>query len=200
MMLKHVLGLFLNPRKEWTKIRDENCTVGRCYCSYVFFLASIPPISGYFGTTLYGWEIGAREAIKLSPDSALMIAIIYYLVMLIGVFSMGFMIHFMTKTYGSEQSLARCITLAAYVATPLFLIGIFELLPILWLNFVMGLPALVYSVYLLYIGVPIIMGIPDERGFLFSSAILAVGMVALVTVLAASAILWGSGFMPQFVD
>ena len=200
MMLQHALGLFINPRKDWTKIRDENCTVGKCYCSYVFLLASIPPISGYFGTTLHGWEIGTREAIKLSPDSALIIAIIYYLVMLVGVFSMGFMIHFMSKTYGSAQSLPRCITLAAYVATPLFLVGIFELFPILWLNFVIGLPALVYSVYLLYLGVPIIMKIPEEQGFLFSSAILAVGMVALVSVLTASAILWGSGFMPQFVD
>ena len=200
MMLQHALGLFINPRKEWTKIRDENCTVGKCYCSYVFLLASIPPISGYFGTTLHGWEIGTREAIKLSPDSALTIAIIYYLVMLVGVFSMGFMIHFMSKTYGATQTLPRCITLAAYVATPLFLVGIFELFPILWLNFVIGLPALVYSVYLLYLGVPIIMKIPEEQGFLFSSAILAVGMVALVSVLAATAILWGSGFMPQFVD
>ncbi len=200
MMLSHALGLFINPRKEWERISAENCSVGKCYCSYVFLLALIPPVSGYFGTTIYGWEIGAREAVKLSPDSALMIAIAFYLVMLLGVFSMGFMIHWMAKTYGAEQSLPRCITLAAYVATPLFLVGFFELLPILWLNFVVGLPALVYSIYLLFIGVPIIMKITEEQGFLFSSAIMGVGMVALVTILAASAILWGSGFMPQFVD
>ncbi len=200
MMLSHLFGLFSNPQQEWQKIRDENCTVGKCYCSYVFLLAAIPPVSGYFGTTLFGWEIGAREAVKLSPDSALVIAIAYYLVMLIGVFSMGFVIHWMGKTYGAEQPLPRCISLAAYVATPMFLVGIFELLPILWLNFVVGLPALAYSVYLLYSGVPIMMGIPEERGFLFSSAVLAVGLVALVSALAATAILWGSGFAPQFVD
>jgi hypothetical protein len=44
------------------------------------------------------------------------------------------------------------------------------------------------------------MEIPEERGFLFSSAVLAVGLVALVSVLAATAMLWGSGFAPQFVD
>ena len=136
----------------------------------------------------------------LSADSALTIAIAYYLVMLVGVFSMGFMIHWMTKTYDTEQPLPRCISLAAYVATPMFLIGIFEIFPILWLNFVVGLPALAYTVYLLYTGVPIMMEISPERGFLFSSAVLAVGMVALVCMLAATAILWGSGFAPQFVD
>lgn len=200
MMLSHMFGLLINPREEWKKIRQEDCTVGKCYCSYVFLLAAIPPVSGYFGTTMFGWEIGAREAVKLSPDSALAIAIAFYLVMLVGVFSMGFMIHWMGKTYDAEQPLPRCITLAAYVATPLFLVGFVELMPILWLNFVIGLPALAYTVYLLYSGVPVMMQISDERGFLFSSAVLAVGLVALVSMLAATAILWGSGFAPQFVD
>jgi hypothetical protein len=110
------------------------------------------------------------------------------------------MIHWMGKTYGTEQPLPRCMSLAAYVATPMFFVGIFEIMPILWLNFVLGLPALAYTVYLLYTGVPVMMEISEERGFLFSSAVLAVGLVTLVTVLAATAILWGSGFAPQFVD
>ncbi len=199
-MMSHIIGIFINPRKEWEAIRDDSCSVGKCYLSYVFLLAAIPPVSGYFGTTRFGWEIGAREAVKLSPDSALIIAISFYLVMLIGVFSMGLMIHWMGQTYSADQPLSRCITLAAFVATPLFLVGIFELFPLLWLNFVVGLPALAYTVFLLYTGVPIMMEVNEERGFLFSSAVLAVGLVALISMLAATAILWGNGFAPQFVD
>jgi len=44
------------------------------------------------------------------------------------------------------------------------------------------------------------MEIPEERGFLFASAVLAVGLVALVAVLAITAILWGSGFGPVFTS
>ena len=199
-MFSHLIGILFNPSEQWKNIRDVDCTIGKCYCSYVFIMAAIPPVSGYFGTTRYGWEIGAREAVKLSPDSALMIAIAYYFVMLVGVFSMGAMIYWMGKTYGTQQTLSRCIRLAAFTATPLFLVGFVELFPILWLNFVIGLPALAYSVKLLYTGVPIMMEIDDDRGFLFSSSILAVGMVALVVMMAAMAILWFNGFAPQFVD
>ena len=199
-MFSHLLGLFLHPAAEWENIRDERCSIGKCYCSYVFLMAAIPPISGYIGTTAFGWEIGAREAVKLSSESALFIAIAFYLVMLVGVFSMGAMIHWMGQTYGAKQPLSRCITMASFTATPLFLVGLVELLPILWLNFVVGLPALAYSVYLLYLGVPIMMEVSEERGFLFSSAVLAVGLVVLVSMLAATAILWGNGFAPQFVD
>ncbi len=199
-MFSHLIGILFNPSEQWKSIRDVDCTIGKCYCSYVFIMAAIAPVSGYFGTTRYGWEIGAREAVKLSHDSALTIAIAYYLVMLVGVFSMGAMIHWMGKTYGAQQTLSRCIRLAAFTATPLFLVGFVELFPILWLNFVIGLPALAYSVKLLYTGVPIMMEIDDDRGFLFSSSILAVGMVALVVMMAAMAILWFNGFAPQFVD
>jgi hypothetical protein len=199
-MLSHIVGLFINPKKEWQAIHDSACSVTKCYLSYVLILAAIPPVAGYFGTTLFGWQFGARAAVKLSHESALTIAITYYVVMLVGVFTMGAMIQWMGKTYGTEQPLSRTVTLAAYTATPLFLVGIFELVPILWVNFLVGLPALGYTVVLLYIGLPIMMGISEEKGFLFSSAVLAVGLVALVTMMVATAILWGYGFAPQFVD
>ena len=199
-MLSHIFGLFINPKKEWQAIHDSECSVTRGYISYVLILAAIPPVAGYFGTTMFGWQLGARDAVKLAHESALIIAVAYYLVMLVGVFTMGVMIQWMGRTYGAEQPLARTVSLAAYTATPLFLVGIFELVPVIWINFLVGLPALGYTVVLLYTGLPIMMGISEEKGFLFSSAVLAVGLVALVCMMVATAILWGYGFAPQFVD
>jgi hypothetical protein len=198
MLLSHVWGLLSHPEEEWKDIRKEQCTVTRCYCSHVLILAAIPAIAGYIGTTLVGWQVTGREVHKLTPDSALQISILFYFTMLVGVFSIGALIHWMGKTYGSKQPLPQCIALAAYTATPLFLIGVMMLYPKLWLNMLIGLPALAYTVYLLYTGVPIMMGIPKERGFLFASAVLAVGLVMLVAVLVASVILWGMGIGPVF--
>jgi hypothetical protein len=88
--------------------------------------------------------------------------------------------------------------LASYTASPLFVIGLLQLYPILWLNLVIGLPALGYSIYLLYSGVPAMMEIPAERGFLFASAVLAFGLVSLVAMLAVTVLLWGVGLAPEF--
>ncbi|MDX1488624.1 MAG: YIP1 family protein, partial [Acidiferrobacterales bacterium] len=103
-------------------------------------------------------------------------------------------------TYGSKKPLAHGIALAGYTATPLFLVGVMQLYPLLWLNLIIGLPALAYTVFLLFTGVPIMMGISKERGFLFSSAVLAVGLVMLVGLLAASVILWSMGAGPAFTS
>jgi len=197
MVLQHVWGLFAHPEEEWRDIRRENCGVGRCYCSHVLLLAAIPPLAGFLGTTQIGWQIGVGERITLTNESALTIAALYYFSMLVGVFTIGKLIHWMGQTYGTKQGLSRCIGLAAYTATPLFLIGIMGLYPVLWLNLILGLPALAYTVYLLYLGLPIMMEIPKEKGFLFASAVLAVGLVALVALLAATVVLWDIGAGPQ---
>lgn len=200
MILNHVWGLLFRPEAEWESIRKENCTVGRCYFSHVLLLAAIPPVAGYIGTTQIGWQVAASEVHRLTPESALWIAVLSYLTILVAVFSIGRMIHWMGQTYGSSQILPQCIALAAYTATPLYLSGIMLLYPVLWLNLLLGLPVLAMTVHLLYSGVPIIMGIPKERGFLFSTAVLAVGLVTLVAVLAATVILWDVGAGPVFAN
>jgi hypothetical protein len=196
MVLQHVWGLFVNPKREWVAIRDDECTLGKCYARHVMLLAIIPALSGFIGTTQFGWQIGAGDPVKLTIQSAGTIAVLYYLAMIVGVYSMGWMIHWMGETYGADVPLSQCVVLAAYTATPLFLIGITELYPVLWLNMVMGLPALAYTVFLLYTGVPIMMGVSEDRGFLFSSAVLGVGLVAFVALLAITALLWGMGLEP----
>ena len=199
MVIKHILGLFTAPKEEWIALRDEECSVGRCLATHTAFLAAIPPICGFIGTAFIGWRIGVGPPVRLTVDSALMIAVLYYFALLVAVVSIGALINWMGKTYDAEQPMSRSITLASYIATPLFLIGVFQLYPILWLNMILGLPALAYSVYLLYTGVPIMMDVSTERGFLFSSAVLAVGLVTLVAMLATTVILWGFGFEPEFV-
>lgn len=198
MVAGHIWGLFANPRAEWRTIHERDYSIAQCYAGHTLLLALIPAVSGFIGTTQIGWQIGAGDPVKLTTQSALVIAILYYFAMLVAVASVGWAIHWMSRTYGSEQALSQCIVLASYTATPLFLIGIMELYPIMWLNLVLGLPVLAYTIYLFYSGVPIMMEISQERGFLFSSAVLAFGLVALVALLAATVFLWGMGIGPAF--
>ena len=105
----------------------------------------------------------------------------------------------MAATYDSTQSLASCFALAAFTATPLFLVGITLLYPMPWFVYLVGLPALGYAVMLLYTGVPVMMDTNKERGFLFASAILALGLVSLVGLIAVTVSLWGFGLGPSFL-
>ena len=198
MLLKHIKGLLFNPLVEWEKIRLEVSSVQKLFAGYALILAAIAPLCALIGTTTLGWRIGGGEAVRLTTTSATQMAIAFYLAILMATFCIGKMIHWMSQTYGASQPLPLCMALAVYSATPLFLIGIVQLVPTLWLNFIVGLPALGYTVYLLYAGVPVVMQIPTERAYLFSTSILAVGLVTLVGLLAVTAGLWGVGIGPRF--
>ena len=198
MLLKHLPGLFFRPEHQWREIRRSTVSVSSIYFTLILFLGAIAPVCGYIGTTMVGWSVGDGPVIKLTTASATKIAVVFYLAILIAVYAIGRMIHWMGDTYGFTRSLARCIALAAFAATPLMLVGAFLVMSNLWVIYLLGLPALIYSVYLLYTGVPIMLDVSKEKGFLLSSAVLAVGLVALVGLLAATVILWGMGIEPSF--
>ncbi len=201
MLLSHIVGLFKDPESEWKKIRKENCSVGKCYCSHVLLLAVIPPVSFFIGLSQIGWTVGSSPIVeKLTVLIALTYSVLMFVSILVGIFSMGAMVYWMSKTYGEQQALPRCIGLAAYSLTPILLIGIMGIYPILWLNMLAALPALAYSIYLLYTGVPVMMGISKDRGFLFSSAVLAAGLVMLVAMMVATVILWDLGLAPRYAN
>ncbi len=198
MPLGHLVGLFINPRAEWSRIRDKNYSVAACLLGHTMILALIPAGSGFFGTTQIGWQIGTGAPVKLTATSAGQIAVLYYLAMVAAVIGVGVVTRWMSETYGADQPLSTCVVLASFTATPLFLIGLMQLYPVLWLNFLVGLVALGFTTYVFYSGVPIMMQISRERSFLFASAVLAFGLVTLVGMLAVTVLLWGAGFAPSF--
>ena len=195
MFLQHMMGVFYHPRQEWRSIRNERYTIMHLFLSKISLLAAIPALALFIGTTQIGWSLGGTEFIKLSVSSALPAAIAFYFAMWVAVGFISWAIHWMEKTYGGSVSYEQCVTLTTFTATPLFLSGLAGLYPMLWFNVIVGMIALAYTVYLLYIGVPEIMQIPEDRAFFFATSILTVGLCVLVGLLAATAILWGT-FVP----
>ncbi|MGN5519046.1 Yip1 family protein [Halopseudomonas sp. Lyrl_26] len=198
-MIQNVVGLFTNPDKAWRSIKAGEMTLGPIYLVHVLVLAAIPAVSAYIGTTQVGWTIGTLEPVKLTQASALQMTALTWLAMLAGVAVMGAFIHWMSRTYDANPTISECVIFAAYTATPLFIAGLAALYPDLWLAMIAGTIAICYTTYLLYQGIPIFMGIPEEEGFLFASSILAVGLVVLVGMMATAVIFWGLGIGPVYL-
>lgn len=199
-MIHHVWGLFTHPDEEWQEIRSEQESISRMYLTHVLILAAIPVICAYFGTTRVGWAIGDGAPVMLTEASALQMTILSYIAMLGGVAVMGAFVHWMARTYDANPSMEQSVVFAAYCATPLFIAGVAALYPSLWLAMIIGTAAICYTVYLLYVGIPAFMNIPKDEGFLFSSSVLAVGLVVLVAMIAGSVILWGFGVGPVYTN
>ena len=199
MILNHLWGLYAHPRQEWQSIEQTHEGMGASL-THIFVIALIPAICGFFASSYIGWSIGAGDPIKLTQTSAAKMAVAMYGALIAGVFLLAYLAHWMAKTFGAKPSFTQAVELSAYTATPLFMVGFATLYPELWFVMVVGLAGIAYSVYLLYSGVPIIMNIPEERGFIYASSLVTCGLVLLVAILASSVILWNVGFGPSYIS
>ncbi|WP_372737342.1 Yip1 family protein [Neptunomonas sp.] len=192
MFVQHMMGILYHPKTEWKMIKDEHYSVMHVFLAQISILAAIPAVSLFIGTTQIGWSITGGEFIKLQTSSALMAAVAFYFAMWVAVGLIAYAIRWMEKTYGGEASYEDCLLLTTFTATPMFLSGLAGLYPMLWLNVMVVLAALTYSIYLLYTGVPIVMQIPEDRAFLFASSVLTVGLCVLVGLMVTTVILWST--------
>lgn len=199
MILNHIWGLYAHPREEWQTIEKRHESLMYSLV-HILTIALIPSICGYYAAAHLGWSIGAGDPIKLTKNSAMIMSVGMYGALIIGVFALAYLIHWMAKTFDSSPNFTQSLELAAYTATPLLMVGVTALFPVLWFVVLAGMGAVSYSVYLLYSGVPIMMNIPEEKGFIYASSVVTCGLVLLVSIMAASAIMWSMGFGPEYVS
>ncbi len=200
MQYRQVFDLLYHPVQEWESIREHDKAQPESVRTAIFHIvltALIPPVCLLIGTTQLGWSIAGRNFVTLTFESALPIAVAFYFAILVVTACVAYSIYWMEQTFGSQATMGRCITFTALTATPLYFAGFAGLLPIVWLAMLVVTAAVAYCVYLLYVGLPVYMEVPPERGFIFASSILTVGLVMLVSMMAVTVILWSYGFTPQ---
>jgi hypothetical protein len=171
-LIARVRNLLLQPKEEWPKIAAEPATVGSLYSNYVVYIAAVPVLSTLIGSLLFGYGIGGFTY-RPSFFGAVTTAILQYAMQLGGVYIFALIIEALAPRFGGEKDRVSAFKLAAYSATASWLAGVFYLLPFLHVLAVLGL----YSLYLLYTGVPVLMRVPAERALAFTGVLIAVGLV-----------------------
>ncbi len=203
MSLLNPLGYLFWPKRQWQQLAEcdaKHFSSNPWYPLYPLILALLPAIAWFYGASVTGWAIDDGDTIRLTTTSTLKIIPLFYLAMVSSILLLGYMTHWMAETYEANSSPAKGISLVAFAATPLLLAGGVGFFPHMLLDMTVGLLALSWSLYLLYTGIPVAMGLSPERGFLYASAIVAVGLVIFVGVLVVTVILWDMGAAPQFTD
>lgn len=200
-MALHSIDILTRPGKAWTDIAREGHSALRLLLGHTLPWALVAALFWYYGVTQVGWRFGDEPMQRLANPSAARICMLFYAAMVLGVIALGYLVHWMAATYAAaKSSLARGIAVVTYTATPFFAAGVLGLHPALWFDIAVGVVVACYCVYLLYVGVPIVMSVAPERGFLFASAIVAVALVGIVATMAATALLWDFGAEPVFTD
>jgi hypothetical protein len=192
-----VFRLLLRPAGVFEELSDTRPDPHIVLFRYLIWLAILPPLFLYIGATNFGWRIGSAEPLFLPGGDLVLFSIIYFFVLLFGFISTALVAQWMAATYGARHSLGIHFALVVIVAAPLVAGSVVHLFPDIFINVIALIPILIWSMYLLYRGLPVVLKISPERGMLMASALIGYLLVAAVSFLGLVVALWGRGIGPS---
>ena len=176
-LVERVKRILLKPSDEWPVIDAEPATIGGIYREHVLPLAAIPAVAGLIGGLLFGhsaFGITYRPSVAGSITTAL----IQYGMALVGIYVLALVIDALAPNFGATRNRVQAFKVAAYAATASWVAGIFALLPPITFLSILGL----YSLYLLFLGLPRLMRAPQDKAVSYTVLVIVVSV--LVTIAA----------------
>ncbi|MBR0648318.1 YIP1 family protein [Roseomonas terrae] len=168
-LIARVRGMILAPAQEWRTIQREPVEFVPLFTRYVMILAALPAIAGMLLLMFFGLFFTAIAS-----------AIVGYILSLVGVIVTAKIVEILAPKFGGPADADAALKLAAFAPTAAWVAGAAIIIPILG-----GLVALVgaiYALYTLYLGVPIVMRVPQEKALTFTLAVIAVAIVVNLAV------------------
>jgi Yip1-like protein len=177
-LIDRVKRLLLSPQTEWEAIDAEATTPAELYTGYVMPLAAVGPVARIIGFSIFGFTVPGLGTYRVPIGAAVTSAISSYVLQLIAVYLLALIIDALAPTFSGQRSRIQALKVAVYSCTAAWVAGIFALIPVLSLLMVLGL----YSVYLLYVGLPILMKPPRERAMGYTLVVVLTAIVLFMII------------------
>ncbi len=188
-LVERVQAILLKPKDTWPVIEAEAGDIPSIYKNYLVYLTAIPAIAGFIGLSLVG--VGAfGVSFRVPILSGLANMVVSFVLALVMVYVLALIADALAPTFKGQKNLLNAFKLVAYGATAGMVGGIFSLLPSLS---VLGRLAGLYSIYLLYTGIPVMMKAPQEKALGYTAVLIVCGIVAGILIGAVSAMFTGGG-------
>ncbi|HEY2896571.1 MAG TPA: Yip1 family protein [Gemmatimonadaceae bacterium] len=160
-LVDRVKNILLSPRTEWPVIDAEPATVASLYTGYIVPLAAIPVICQAIGMSMVGITIPFVGTHYRTPIvSAITSAVVMYVFSLIAVFIVALIVDGLAPTFGGTKNQVQALKVVAYSYTASWIGGILSLVPAIS---IIGVLFGLYSLYLLFLGLPVLMKSPPDK-------------------------------------
>ncbi|MGH7767303.1 MAG: Yip1 family protein [Candidatus Binatia bacterium] len=177
-LTERVKNILLQPAEEWAVIEKEPTTTGDLFTSYIMPLAAIGPVASIVGLSLVGIQIPMGGTYRVSLATSSGHAVVTYVMALAGVYVLGLVIDALVPTFNGTKNSMQALKVAAYSSTAAWLVGIFNLIPALAFLQIFGL----YSLYLLYLGLPALMKSPEDKTLAYTVVVIIAGLMIFAII------------------
>jgi hypothetical protein len=198
-LIDRVRLLLTSPRTEWPVIAAEPATVSGLYTGYIMLLAAIPAVCTFIKFTLFGFDPLGLGAYRMGVGAGISNAVLGYVLSLVSVFVVALIIDALAPTFGAHKDRLQALKTSAYAYTAAWVAGIGLLVP--WFSVLILIAGAVYSIYLLYLGLPHTMKVPAEKAAGYTAVTVVIAfvlnlIVGAVTASMSRSAMFAGGGMP----
>lgn len=187
-IVERARAMVVNPGPTWVTIEQEATDWQKLYVPYMVTLAVIPAFASFIGWSVMGVG-GFGFSMRLPVLTGLGLMVSHYVMTLVMVFVWGWIISQLAASFGGQANVMNGVKLTVYASTPAMLAGVFTAMPGLSILAAVGS---LYSLYLVYLGLPVLMKNPPEKSIAYMVVAAIVGIVCSVLISLANGI-----FMPS---
>jgi len=186
-LVRRVQDILLKPKPTWEVIDTEAATVNGLYTRYAMILAALPAAASLLNHLALSPMMG-----RMAPFSfvgSVTWAVLQYGLSLVGIYIFARVVELLAPSFDGASDQIQAFKAVVYGATAAWVGGALIFVPIIgWLVAIAGG---LYSLYLLYLGLPKLMKVPETRamGFVAVSIILAVVIQAVISWIAGAVVL-----------
>ncbi len=186
--------ILVSPKSEWPVIAAEVDTTAGIYTKYIVILAALGPIAMFLKTSLIGYSVPFLGNYRVGIGTGLTHLLVSYGLSLLAVYVFALIINALAPTFGGQKDQLLALKTAAYALTASWIAGIGQILPIL--GILIAIAGAIYSIYLLYLGLPVTMKSPPDKAVAYTavSVVAAIILFWVVALIAGSIIgrgMWG---------
>lgn len=184
-IVERVRGIILKPTEAWRVIAQESTDLRQLYVPYLLTLAAVPALANFIGYSLVG--VGGRGlSLRVPLVSGLGIMLSQYVMTLVMVGVWGWLISQLAPAFGGQRNPVNGLKLSVYASTPALAAGVFGILPGLAILTALGA---LYSLYVLYLGLPLLMKNPSEKTLPYIVVAAVLGIAGNILVAGFSSVL-----------
>lgn len=172
-------NIVVTPKTEWAVVAAETTPDAQLITGYVLPLAAIAALAGFIGIALIGVSVPMMGMVRVGIVWGLASAIFNVIMAVVMCYVVAFIIDALAPTFGATKSMAQALKVAVYAYTPVWIAGIVTIIPML--GFLVLFAAL-YAIYLLYLGLPRVMGAPQDKAAGYTAVVVIAAIVLGVIV------------------
>lgn len=173
-------AVLFEPRVTFKEVDSEFTKPGALWGRYILPLALIGPLAGAVGRLIFGKRMaGTSLSESVSITGTITWFGIALVLQLAAVFALAQVISLLAPGFGGQKNDVQALKAAAYASTPVWLAGIFNLHGRFLL---VGIVVSLYGLFLLYLGLPTLMKVPQDRSMGYTAVVIIAAIVIFLLV------------------